>query len=127
MRKAILMLLLAVVSSSAIAAWVKVGYNDTLIYFDYYVDSATSRDGSKVKMWDMKDFKTAQTATDGQKYRSVKLQREYDCKGAKDRVLNLSVHSGNMGEGKVIWSLAGHGKWEPSVSVPYLKIACAMQ
>ena len=126
MPKLLLVLLLTVLSTSAMAAWIKVGSNDTL-NFDYYVDTATSKEGNKVKMWDIKDFKTAQTATDGQKYRSVKLQREYDCKGAKDRILNLSIHSGNMGEGKVISSLSGHGKWEQSVSVPYLKIACTMQ
>lgn len=126
MNRLLIALLLTAFNTSAMATWIKVGSNDTL-NFDYYVDTATSKDGNKVKMWDIKDFKTARTAADGQKYRSAKLQREYDCKEAKDRLLNFSMHSGNMGEGKVIWSLSGHGKWEQSVSVAYLKIACTMQ
>ena len=49
MPKAILMMLLAVVSSSASAGWVVVGVHDTSIL---YADPASiHRAGNRVKMW----------------------------------------------------------------------------
>lgn len=56
MRKAIVMLLLVVVSGSAGAAWVKIdGTDDETTY----ADPATIRKaGNMVKMWSRFDFKT---------------------------------------------------------------------
>ena len=55
MHKAILMMLLAVVSSSAMAEWTVVNENKEFIQ---YADLATIRKlGNKVKMWGLNDYK----------------------------------------------------------------------
>src|SRR5262249_33964717 len=57
---------------------------------DVYVARSTiSRSGNLVKMWDMYDFKTTQTA-DGKHYLSAKNQHEYDCKGKRRRMLSTT-------------------------------------
>jgi hypothetical protein len=60
----------------------------------------------------MKDYNTAQM-NDGEPYMSQKTQNEYDCKEYRSRILALSLHSGNMGDGKVIWSDPDPDKWYP--------------
>ena len=68
MRKAILVMLLAVVSSSASAAWVKVSISEA---GTGYVDPATIRKtGDKVTMSEMTDYKIVPDTTFP--YKSVK-------------------------------------------------------
>lgn len=101
MHKATLMMLLAVMSSSAVAEWVPVVGNET-VGATAYADPATIRKtGNKVKMWDLLDYKTAQGDA-GMQYMSMKAQTEYDCKEEQSRPLYLSFHSENMGKGKVV-------------------------
>jgi len=110
MRKVILMLLLAVVSNSAMAEWVDVGSNENITIF---VDPASiQRDGNMAKMWHLTDFKTAQKDM-GDKYLSTKDQNEYDCKEVKVRRRASSQHSGNMGKGKVVYSDSFTTRWKP--------------
>lgn len=111
MCKAILMMLLAVVSSNAMAEWVKVGGSDTL---SIYADPTTIRKKSNiVKMWNMFDLKAEQTVTGGKPFLSVKGQEEYDCKEEQVRILYESNHSRNMGSGEQVFSTANLGKWLP--------------
>jgi hypothetical protein len=125
MRKYILMLLLAVVSNSAIAEWIwisRTGKDNT------YIDPATIRkDGNRVKMWSMWSLLNAQIAK-GNPYKSIKEQSEYDCKEDQSRVLYLTFHSENMGVGNVVYTISKPNKWEPvvpgsAVEVQW-KIAC---
>ena len=113
MRKAILMMLLAILSSSAAAAWVEVGSDETTTV---YADPATILTaGNMVKMWHLLDFKTVTVPPGGKHYMymSSKSQTEYDCKEGRARVLFFSWYSGNMGQGKVVYSTRKPGKWEP--------------
>lgn len=108
MRRAILMMLLAVMSSSAMAEWVKVGGGDG----DFvYADPTTIRkNGDNVKMWSLSDYKTPQ----GRKsYMSSKTQDEYDCKEEQSRDLAFSMFSGNMGEGETVFTGPGALRWVP--------------
>ena len=110
MRKVILMLLLTVVSNSAMAEWVDVGSNE---YTTIFVDPASiQRDGNMAKMWHLTDFKTAQKDM-GDKYLSTKDQNEYDCKEVKLRRRASSQHSENMGKGKVVYSDSYTTRWKP--------------
>jgi hypothetical protein len=123
MRKAVLMMLAAVVSGSAVpnaiaqgaaagnpTGWVVVVRAHT---FTVYANPATIRRAdNKAKIWEMKDYNTAQM-NDGEPYMSQKTQNEYDCKEYRSRILALSLHSGNMGDGKVIWSDPDPDKWYP--------------
>jgi len=99
MKKLPIILLLAVLSTSAMAEWVPINDNDISTY---YVDPATIRKaGNKVRMWSMDDYKTMKG--DGEyKFFSMKSQFEYDCQNETSTlVANLSF-SGNMGSGQVV-------------------------
>ena len=110
MRKAILMLLLFVMSSSAAAAWVLAGRNEIT---SAYADPASiRRTGDMVRMWDMFDLKTAREL-DKKPYLSMKREVEYDCKEERSRLLFFSGHSKNMADGEVVYSSSDPHDWEP--------------
>ena len=130
MNKLILAMLLAVVSSSALAEWVNAGRSsdDSVTA---YADPATIRkEGDMVIMSVLFDYKTAQ-AGDGKPYLSAKVQSEYDCIEWQWRTPSASFHSGNMGEGEIVNSTTYPGK---GMEVPrntsletLWKIACGKQ
>jgi hypothetical protein len=130
MRKLILMMLMTVVSNSAMAEWVMVGGSEDGMFA--YADPATIRNiGNKVKMWIIYDYKTAQADPfgGGKPYRSTKIQHEYDCEGEQIRVLAASLHTGNMGKGDMIYSEVNPSSpWQPiflgSMSEARWKVAC---
>jgi hypothetical protein len=112
MRKAILTMLLAVVSISAAAEWVTVGSNSTTTT---YADPATIRKvGNIVDMWTLLDFKTALKDPEGGKsFLSMKMHSGYDCKEDRKRRLYFTWHSENMGGGDVVHIGDNPGKWTP--------------
>lgn len=112
MSKLILMMLLAVASSSAVAVeWSYVGASNTGV--SIYVNPANIlKKGNKVKIWDLKDFKTAQTlfgSTDT--YLSAVTQSEYDCEEHQFRLLYSMDHSKNMGNGNVVFVSSTVSAW----------------
>jgi len=110
MRKVILLMLLTVVSNSAMAEWVNVASNENTTI---YVDPANiQRAGNMAKMWHLTDFKTVNKDM-GEEYLSTKDQNEYDCKEAKSRRRASSQHSKNMGGGKVVYSDTYTTRWKP--------------
>jgi hypothetical protein len=126
MRKVILMLLLAIVSSSAMADWVAVDHNK---YATGYANPATIvKDGNIAKMWTLVDCKTTTFFSGGSPFMSIKSQEEFDCKERKLRTLVYTLHAVKMGEGEVIFRDSNPRKWEPvlpgSAMEDFLKIAC---
>jgi hypothetical protein len=126
MRKVVLTMLLAVVTSGAAAEWVSVKRKETATY---YADPATIRNaGNVVKMWELHDFKTAQVADGIKPYMSTKAQSEYDCKREQRRTLSVSSYSGNMARGKVMESATDPSEWDPvapgSIGDLMWKFAC---
>jgi len=126
MSKVILMMLLAVVSSSAMAKWVEVGDNKNSTA---YANIATIRKSDdRVKMWVLFNYKTAQKLIGGPPYMSDTHQEEYDCTEWQSRTIHISTYSGSMGEGKVIDNGPGDGQWKPimpdSRGESLLKVAC---
>lgn len=110
MRKLLLTFTLALASAGVMAEWAAVGINDE---FTQYVDFTTVRQTvSRVKMWDLVDYKTAQEST-GKKYLSIKERYEYDCQEDKYRHLTFSFFGGNMGNGEVVLSTGEPGRWIP--------------
>ena len=90
MRKIILILLLAVVSSNAMAEWVAVNHNK---YATGYADPATIvKDGNIAKMWSMVVRKRITYFIGGYAFKSIKSQEEFDCKANKLRTLVYSLH-----------------------------------
>ena len=106
MSKVILMMILAIVSNSAVAEWVKFGSNDNETMTAYIDAPSIGKPGKRVKMWILYDFITA-TAKAGKTYMSVRQQSEFDCKEEKMRILYVSYHSGNMARGEIISSSLG--------------------
>lgn len=125
MSKIILMMLLAVVSSSTVAEWVYVTENDSM---SAYANPTTIRKvGNKVKMWDMYSYNAAITVSDTT-YLSTKKQTEYDCKEEQSRTLTYSMHSENMGGGTVVHFNDKPLEWVPispeSMGASLWKFAC---
>jgi len=113
MTKFVLMLLLAVASSAAMAEWGKVGTRGST---STHVDRATvSKAGDIVEMWNLFDFKTARNDyfSPGERLLSQKVKAAYDCKTERTRILAISGHAGNMGRGNAVYSVFDVGEWEP--------------
>ena len=114
-------------AATAAAKWVKIqsspGGRDVYAHSDTIV-----RSGNTAKMWDMRDFKTAQVVQ-GTPFLSFKAQHEYDCKSARMRNLSVTAFSGHMGEGQALrsgntrlaWAAVAPGSTEEVL----LKVACA--
>lgn len=128
MRKAILMMLLSVVSSNAMAEWLAVVHATDNSYNTYANYGTIRKAGNMAEMWFMDDFKTAKKEAGGKQYMSSKEQFGFDCKKVQWRTLVYSLHSGKMGEGAVVYSDSNPSKWVPilpgSKIEVFWKIAC---
>lgn len=123
MRKIVLTMLLAVVSSSAAAEWVEVADDEER---SVYIDPATFRwdkSKNKVKLWILEDLKTVKS-----EIASMKSHYEFDCKEEQLRIIFGIAHSKNMGRGDVLFSGADPFNWGPVVpgskGAILWKIAC---
>jgi len=129
MRKAILMMLLAVAGSSTaveLAKWVVIDGRET---FTIYADPATIRKtGSVAQMWDMSNAKTGKVLGGVKRSVSSKMEREYDCSKQQLRMLYVSWYAGNMGDGEIVGSDATPGSWQPvmlgTIGERLWKLAC---
>ncbi|MCH6584379.1 MAG: hypothetical protein IH810_00805 [Proteobacteria bacterium] len=128
MHKAILIMLLAVVSSSAMAEWIEVA-KDKEETFTAYADPATIRKTNNiVSMWVLIDYKTVQMNA-SEPYMSKLGVRKYDCKEKQNTATIKTLHSKNMGVGKYI-GIIGSRSWlsVPSGTITELfwKLACGL-
>jgi hypothetical protein len=111
MRRVILMMLLAGMSRSAAAEWVKVA---NIPNMTAYADPATIRKtGNTVQILTLYDYTTAQFTGSNKSYLSSKGQSEYDCAKMRKRTISVSGHSEKMAEGEVIAIGSVPGEWEP--------------
>ena len=135
MHKAILMMLLAVISGCAAyrelpnaTVWFEIGVSDNS-GTTFYVDPTSIRkSGDKAKMWSLYNYNSVRDTLGVWSLSSIALN-EYDCK--KDKVIMrfLSVHSGNMGRGEVVITNMNIDAIEVhappgSISKISLKLAC---
>lgn len=125
MRRAILMMLLAVVSSSAEAGWVAVGSSES---YTAYADSAAARKADNmVKMWNIFDYKTGRLF-EGKRFLSSTTRYEYDCKEERERLLFISARTQNMGKGDAVITDPFPHEWRPlrhgSIIEALWKYAC---
>lgn len=116
--------------------WITVGENKILALTAYANPNTEAtpnkgknenKNGDKVKMWRLYDYKSAQEVS-GYKFISAKFLDEYDCKQEQTRSLVNTAFSGNMGGGTVIFTNADAGKWQPvisgSINEAMLRFAC---
>ena len=130
MHRAVLMMLLAVASTSAVADWILVSGGEAAD-ISAYADPATIRKtGNKATMWTLTDYKAVQK-TDGKTFLSVRSQNEYDCAEEKARIFYANVHSRNMAGGEIISTSIKPREWEfnepDSVGEALWKIACGVR
>jgi surface-adhesin protein E len=128
MKRLLLLTLLVLSSGPVYAEWVEVGgkvEEGLTVYLEF---DTISRSGDVVKMWELWDFKT--TRTDPKPpHMSVKSQREIDCIKKRGRLLAMTAFSGNMGSGKVVYSVSDFKDQEiqvepGSVADSVVKVAC---
>jgi Surface-adhesin protein E len=121
-----LITLLLLGSGPVYAEWTKVSYGQTgvIVYVDF---AANRRDGNRVKMWELFDYKTIQTQT-GDPFMSFERQTEYDCAKEHYRMLAVTSFSGNMATGTVVFTDSGAMNWHPvqpnSIHKTLCELAC---
>ena len=109
MKRFALALTLAALSCNSAAEWVMVYDNDKYIA---YADPATvSRKGDLVRMRDLIDFKSAQSSPYGKQHASSTAQSEFDCQNSRIRTIAFSLHSGQMGDGDLVETVAESNRW----------------
>lgn len=126
MHRIISTLLLALISSHALAEWEKVvsGHNAT-----GYVDRATVRkNGSSVTMQVLIDYQKPPFDGNNLPYLSLTMRNEYHCDEHRFRVLTITSHSAHMGGGTKPYNTDEPGEWEtvPTTSIQKTlwEIAC---
>lgn len=101
MKTPLLILMLALISTSTMAAWAAVNGGDQATqYADFVVAHKTS---SRVNMWELRDHKTMDEVAEG-KYLSVKLQQEYG--GKEEQLRRPDFSSSSEDRGESLWEMA---------------------
>ena len=129
-KKLLLILALALISTSVMAEWSPVSKNGTTGVTGYLDFSTIRKSGDKVKMWSLFDYNSMQEI-EGVKFQSQKMQIEFDCKEEQSRNLYIILLSENMGSGKVVYNNDAPYTFSPispgSISETMWKIACDKQ
>jgi hypothetical protein len=131
MRNIILMLMLAGVSSNAMAEWVKIASihsQESPESQTAFADPATiHKNGNLVTMWLLVDHQSGFSKgienrldaifhrSKGRITKSWKVQDEFDCKDRKLRMLSYIGYAEHMGNGAIIPNNIVTGKWEPVI------------
>ncbi len=129
MKKLLLTLMLAAVSTNAVAEWVEADTSRSIGLTAYTDPTTILKSGNKVEMWVLYDYKTAQTNA-RKPYMSIKGQWRYDCTEKLQQPIYEIKLSENMGKGEVIGKTIYKEsvKWLPvspdSVGMVYWKLAC---
>jgi hypothetical protein len=119
----------ALFCGNAAAEWTQIGGTEN-IYAAYADKESVRRTGENAQMLGLYDFLMADVAVDGQPHESTIVLREYDCPGARVRLLAFVDYAGHMGAGKVVSRPAERppGRWETVVpgamDEAFWKIAC---
>lgn len=132
--KKLMILMLLLGSTNTIAEWTYLDKNTSGGYKTYVNLKSLIKNGNKVKMWRLNDFKSIQIfPDDNTKYLSSISRDEYDCVEETLRKLDFFWYSENMGHGQVVYSSDHSILWQMNnvvVITPghihegLLKIAC---
>ena len=100
MKKLLLILVLAIMSRSVMAEWVRVNYDSGNSSTTYVNSFTIEKFDRTVKMWSLVDYEKAQERAFLPLYMSINRQNEFNCIEVKMRELYASYHAKNMGEGR---------------------------
>ena len=97
-----------------------------------YVDPDTiRREGHRVTLEQLIDFKTMQGGRSPTRFSSTKIEKEFDCADKRFRVLALTDFWGNMGAGEPAGAYVDGFNWVPvepeSLNHALWKVACNKQ
>lgn len=121
MCRAILIMLLTIVSNSAVAEWVKFYSNNNITI---YIDPATIHDeGGSREMWTLTDFTKPQNIS-GKLFTSFISKNEMDCNAEQFRLLTLTFYSEKMGQGGTLPIASTPTKWNSFKGKVVGQIAC---
>jgi hypothetical protein len=69
----------------------------------YYFDpKSIEQQGSNKQLWTVLDYRSPQTNSEGQSYRSMRAQVQINCKARLARLTHMSYYSGGMLSGSVV-------------------------
>lgn len=108
LRKAVLILALSFVYSSATAKWTKVYEDDMEI--TYVNLSSISHDNNKKQIWTLSDLKDYSI-----KYNSIEVRYEFQCEELDARKLFYLMYSGNMASNNLVGHMDGRLTSDPSM------------
>jgi hypothetical protein len=106
MKKVIIIMVLALVSSNAMAEWLEIGSSGSgadLATF-YVEDSRIKVNGNKRMVWLLSDISSGDLSSTGVRFYSTKSKEEYDCYNETSIFLYFAGYSGRMGRGNVVES-----------------------
>ena len=126
MKKALLLMLLTVMSGNAAAAWVEACSNETATI---YIDPGSIRkSGDVAQMSNLLDLKSGVVLGELVAFTSYKEHQEFDCKKRQARILYVSWYAENMGSGRMVGSDSAPTNWRPvrpgSMCEVLLDLAC---
>jgi hypothetical protein len=126
-RRLRLALLLLAASGAASADWTPVA-PDNGIYAAYADRASVRRDGPFATMLGLYDFARGDFTPEGARMFSTAVEREYDCREPRVRLMRYTDYAGRLGEGAVVTAAEGRRRWEAvvegSLDLAYWKIAC---
>ncbi len=101
-RPLLAILILTLASTCVQADWVRITTSqDNKI--STYADPDTVRTiGPRVQLMTLTDYQEAQVLEGEKKFKSVKMQDEFNCDDGSGRHMNLSAMSDNMGKGTAV-------------------------
>ena len=98
----LLTVMLACVSSGAMAEWTFYGSNkDSDLYLDY---GSIRKDGEIAKMWFMEDYRGAKKISYGKSFLSATTLGVYDCKEERVETDSFALYSKEKGGGDVVFT-----------------------
>lgn len=69
----------------------------------YYLDpQSIEQQGPNKQLWTVLDYRSSQTTSEGQSYRSMRAQVQINCKARLARLMHMTYHSGGMLSGAVV-------------------------
>lgn len=133
MKRLCLGFILACAAAGASADWTLVGGSSGV--YSAYADreSAQKTPENHVRMWTLYDFSMTDYSATGHRHQSTAALRDYDCDGARVRLVSFVDYAENMGGGKIISSNGDPSTWQPrrwepvvsgAVDEALLKVAC---
>lgn len=128
MRNILLMLLLSVVSSNAMAQWILVD-SDKKAY-NYFNTESSHKTGDTIEIEFLSDLISPENVAGSSSFMSVKALYEFNCKQGQSRTVEMYWYSGNMGTGKLIHSEINNksSRWHESIAgtfdADYYFVAC---